>query len=500
MKLAVADVETTRLAHGQRPRTLFWGLAIDGEDYRRFDTTAQLWNFLARYREPLCLYSHHDYDQVQALVDGAPLRVGDVRSGRILRSKIGNRHEWRNSHALFPSSLAEILRACGFEKPALDELEARNVADTVDALEAFKRCAEQYEALWGIQPLGSKYLTAASCAFAAAEKVSGKLPRYVEDRQYYRGGRVEAFRVGECGRADAWDINSSYPASFLDAPATDALVICDVDVRGDGPGPLCWITSDEDKLLFPAGRFRTAVWASNYERYIRPHGAVKAVRTERVIPCDFRWIVDLQDTVRSAYGLRLAAKARGDGAFAYAAKIGLNSIYGRLGLKAEREIAITDDRIPEGEDVTYYRIKSGYLSFKKIHSDPAANYLFASYITDNARARLYDGLMRAQGEPLYCDTDSIYLRAGSGFPMRQGDELGAWKHEGTACFSVYSVKDYTFGEKTVRKGGDEQYQWTLRRAAGGKSAALVQKTRISEYDKRDVLGDGSTLPRYLSEW
>lgn len=514
MRLAVADVETTRIAHGERPRTLFWGLAVDGDPYRHFPSTAAFWNFVVRYPEPLCVYSHHDYDMVQALVDGAPLRIVDVRSGRILRAKIGE-HEWRNSHALFPSSLGEILEACGYAKPSLEELEARNVADTVDALEAFKKCAAQYETIWGVQPLGSKYLTAASCAFAAAEKVAGPLPRYLQDREYYRGGRVEAFRVclaagyrnpgepcrcGSCCLADAWDINSSYPYSFLDCPPTDTLVVCDVDVRGDGPGPLAWLTRDHEKLLFPAGRFRTAVWESNYERYIRPHGAVKAVSVVRTIPTDLRWIVELRETIASAYELRLQAKRRGDGAFAYAAKIGMNSIYGRLGLKAEREIAITSEKVPEGDDVVYHRIKAGFLSFKKIWSQPAANYLFASFVTDNARARLYDGLMKAQGEPLYCDTDSVYLRAGTKFPMRQGNACGAWKHEGTDCLTVLSVKDYSFGGKTVLKGGAEQYQWTLKRAAGGKAATLVQKTRRTDYDKRDVLPDGSTLPRYVSEW
>ena len=65
---------------------------------------------------------------------------------------------------------------------------------------------------------------------------------------------------------------------------------------------------------------------------------------------------------------------------------------------------------------------------------------------------------------------------------------------------VYSVKDYVFGGKTVRKGGEDQYQWTLKRAADGKAAARVKKHRNTEYDKRTVLPDGSTFPVVLSEW
>lgn len=502
MRLAVADVETTLMRDGERPSTLFWGLAIDGdpEEYRSFATTAKFWNFLIRYPETLCVYSHHDYDMIQALVDGAPIKIHDVRGARILRSTIG-KHEWRNSHALFPTSLKEILNACGFAKPSLDDIGARNRADTVDALSAFKLCDQKYEALWGVRCLGAQKLTAASCAFAAAQNVAGKLPIHRFDREYYRGGRVEAFRVFNCGSADLWDINSSYPYSFLDAPERDTLVIADVRVEGDGPSPLCEISADSDKLMFPAGRFRTAFWASSYERYIRPHGAVKEIRIEKAIPCDLSWICALKDTIRAAYDQRLGAKARGDGAFAYAAKIGLNSIYGRLGLKGSREIAVVASNVPEGEDVTYYRLPGGrFLTFKEIFSKTAANYLFAGFVTCNARARLYDGIMRAQGECFYCDTDSVYLKAGTEFPMAKGPGCGQWKYEGTDTLSVESVKDYTFGSKNVRKGGADQFQWTIRRAVAGKSVAQVVKERRSTYDKRDVLYDGSTVPVYREDW
>lgn len=497
MKLAVADVETTMLAHGERPVTLFWGLAVEGEEYRRFPTTAKLWNHLCDRSDTLCIYVHHDYDIVQALVDNAPIRVHETRGGRVLRAQGPRNHEWRNSHALFPSSLAEILKANGFAKPDLDSLEERNRADTVDALASFGRIAEAYEELWGINPLGSKYLTAASCAFAAAERVAGKLTRHLGDREAYRGGRVEAFRVGDCGNARAWDINSSYPAAFLDCPPDDHLIFARVDVDYDGPCPFPALGSEERKLVFPAGTFRTAFFASSYERYIRPHGGIRSIEIEQAIPVDMRWVCEVGNLMSSAYAVRLQAKAAGNGPTAYAAKIGLNSIYGRLGMKERREIALVISSLPSADDtLTYYRLPGGkFLAFKEIRTKPAANYHYAAFVTCNARARLYDA-MRKAGNVYYCDTDSMYLPAEATPAVTMGDALGEWKPEGAGRLWIHSAKDYVFGEKEVRKGGARGIQWTLKRAIGGKAASMVEKTRLTAYDKRQVLPDGTTLPLF----
>lgn len=530
--LAVLDVETTMLKAGEIPRTLFWGLFVEGEHYRRFETSAELWRYLESRKDKLLLYIHHDFDAVQALVDGCPLTVRDVRGGRILRAIGPGHHEWRNSHALFPASLASLLAETGRSKAGLDDLDARNVNDTVDALAAFRDLSSAYERTWGVYPLARNYLTASGVAFASAQNHAGKLPQDLSRREAYRGGRVEALRVGYCGEADCFDINSSYPAAFLDVPERDQLLHVRVAVDTDGPSPL-WLYGDDDgKLLFPAGRFETWVWASNYERYIRPHGRVREMKLlEAPYHVDFRWIKDVAGLVSDVYQVRADAKKRGDNAQAYACKLGLNSIYGRLGLKDEREIAVTKDTVAGDDDVTFYPLPDGrFLSFVKVPAKPAANYPFAGAITDNARARLYDAMERAGGEVFYCDTDSVFLQAGADFPVSQGGALGLWKPEGRAHLSVTSAKDYAFGpkgaaeldkrdgkylwvdaagtvireklphEKWALKGGKSHYEWTLKRALGGKKVAVVEKHRQTAYDKREVMPNGSTLPWRRVDW
>jgi hypothetical protein len=539
VKLAVLDAETSRLKHGERPRTRFWGLCIDGEGRRRFETTARLWNFLRRYPEPLCLYHHHDFDAVQAIMDGAPLKIRDVRGGRILRSIGPGEHEWRNSYALFPSKLAEILEAAGYAKLALGveghrdecrcaaceaQLDARNESDTVNGLEAFKKIAEGFEAAFGVQPLGERYLTAASVAFASAQLHAGKLPRWLENREAYRGGRVEAFQVCACEiddelpgkltqrmcrcpparkNAQSWDISSSYPHAFQDLPEKDTLFYLDVEVDPKERGPCPLFAMGYEKLLFPRGKFRTAVWRSTYERYIAPHGVVKRATPVQKVAADLSWLKGVAELVRQAYQVRLRAKQTNP-ALAYACKIGLNSIYGRLGMNSVRQVAITSDAVAAGDDVFYRKLDlpgvgKRFLSFLDVKTNPSANYLFASAITDNARGRLYDALRRNPGA-IYCDTDSVFLPAGSRFKGNQGGELGEWKFEGEGVLTVRGLKDYVWNGKIKRKGGASHFEWTIRRALTRGEVREVTKRRISVYDKREILPDGNTLPITLYDW
>lgn len=543
-KIAVADVETSALTPGEAPRTFFWGLQVEGEDYREFRTTRELWAFL-RERPELLVYCHRDYDMIQALVDGEELRIGLVRHSRLLQAHGPGTVEWRDSHALYPSPLKEILESAGFKKPPLPErlreartfedlspadrelLRERNRADTSDAIVAFRKIADAYERSFGIYPFGGEVLTAASCSFRASELVAGKLRADLRHREVYRGGRVEAFWVSPTGTesrdATYWDINSSYPYAFTDAPKEDYCYVLDVELKKtDRPTPFFELTETRRKLLFPSGKFRTAVFASNYERYIAPHGAVKSVKAVACYRVDLRWVQRVAELVRRAYAQRLEAKKRGDGATSYAIKIALNSIYGRLGMKAGRQVAIVKDRVAQDSVVDYYRLPGGKkLNFVTVFTRPRAHYLMAAWITCNARARLYDALARCS-RPLYCDTDSILLEAGEKFPLRESPtRLGGWKHESEkdGPLIVHSAKDYELQGEVTRKGykpcptcrgtgkhdaapceecdgtGSAMLTWTLKGALDARRGTCERsvRTRKSAYDKREVRADGSTM-------
>lgn len=459
MRLAVLDAETTWLKIGERPRLLFWGLA-DETGYRRFESTSALVKYL-QSAATLRIFHHHDFDPIILLWDRAPLTVRSMRSGRILSSTLG-RHELRNSLAVFPSSLKAILESCGFQKRGLDDLDARNVDDTVSALAAFERLGALWRDLYGVDPLRDRYMTAAGVSFAAAQRVAGDLPVDLRDRHLFRGGRVEAARLGAVGTRQAFDIQSSYPASFINAPETDELLIGVATVRdATAPPPLMRLTADRSKLLFPVGRFRSTVYKSNLDRITSTPGhGIVSFRVDSRETVDLSWVRNVEPLIKHAFEGRKEAKRRGDKAQAFMQKILINSIFGRIGKKLENEHVhhetdpdiIEKDEIGNSDESERWNLPDGTSITFEPRSDPRtrANYRLAAWITDTARRRLWEGLARVD-DPVYWDTDSVYCR--SGVPGRIGEELGDWASEGSAEMSIRGAKDYTFGAERKMKGG-----------------------------------------------
>jgi hypothetical protein len=501
--LGVLDVETTYLRVRRRPVTRFWGCALETGEYHRFESTADLVEWLS-WMPQMRLYHHHDFDICQMITDGVIPSGLQARGTRIVRSKLGI-HDLVNSHALFPAPLAKILEAVGSKKLPLGidghpvdcacagcavALGERNRSDCVEGLRAFLQISDAYEDACGINPIRGGYTTAAGAAFRAAEDYAGDLPVCLERRSSYRGGRVEAFRLRDCGEADCWDINSSYPAAFVDIPPVDWLIHAEVAVKNeDSPRP--FFREGSEGLIFPAGKFRTWFFASNYERYYEPHGGIEAVRVLEKVPVDFSWIHRVSPLVSRIYADRVATKSD---AMRFAKKIFLNSIYGRLGLKENRQVVRHTEDLPAEEDYTAYKIpQGGYLTFVDVPGKPKANYEFAAAITDNSRARLYAAMMSAH--TYYCDTDSVYCKPGT-FRSREGAGLGEWKYEGSAHLKIRTVKDYEFGAKEVRKGQNKTRTiWTVKLALAGEGARGVGiKRRRTRYNKRRVRSDGSTAP------
>lgn len=534
MRLAVVDVETTMILPGDRPRTLFWGAFVEGEGYRRFPTTAALDRWLGQRKDRLTLLHHHDFDPIQWIMDGFALTIRTVRGSRILRGTTHDgRHTWKNTLALFPSSLAEILRSCGLKKPDLgcldhadvlarakagdpaavrrhadlvlrrcrecrDTLRERNRADCEDAFTAFGIMDAKIADLTGVHPLDRG--TAAGVAMAAAERELGKLPIDLAHHETYRGGRTEAYRIGACGTATAWDIASSYPASMALCPPRDRLLRLRVKVEESStPGTPFYDASEHDKLIFPAGEFETYCYESNLALIEDAPGTRIKVRTLESHDVDLGWLRAAGGLASLWYTRRATAKREGDDALSFGLKIQLNSLYGQLGLRPDMTRAVTCDRLPNFDSLEYMEMPSGqFLAFAPGKRNPhKANYPFASYVTDNARARLYCGMRDIAadgGDVFYCDTDGI-LAAG-GAPHGRGGNLGGWQKEGEADLTVGTVKDYVFGEKIKRKGGARSNIWTIREALTRGKVRLVTRDRLTEYDKRIVADDGSTTPRW----
>jgi hypothetical protein len=485
MNLGIIDVETTELKHGEWPKTKFWGF-YDGQDYRRFESTKLLCRFL-RSQKPMRLFHHYNFDVLQLLLDGAPAKIVKTHNSRIIATQLG-KHRLVNSFSLYPVSLGKILAAFEIKKISLDKLEERNYSDCVDGLNCIVKLSAEIESVCGVNPLTKE--TIGGVGAAAAKLVAGSMPIDLRFIESFRGGRVEVYDTRK-QMATLFDVNSSYPFSICQAQ--EKMTLLKVRVKTNDWFCPFFDSRNFERLEFPNGDFNSWIFADTLERYIIPNSKHTKIHIIKRVNIDGAWLVRLQDYTRSLFELkqRHAGTGRGE-----ACKFLLNSTYGRIGLRPEREICIVTDRVAAGRNVLWTELPNGmFISFFKIKTEPKSNFPLAAFITDNARGRLYEAFVKTKA--IYGDTDSVFSPLEKAKGLYVGTGLGDWKNKGCATFQAHSPKDYTFGSKTVLKGGKQSFQWTLKRLVAGKPVALVERTRRTSLEKRRLLADGTTEPNIV---
>lgn len=470
------------LKHGERPKTKFWGF-YDGEKYRRFNQSKDLLKYL-RQCEPLNLLHHANFDVIQLLIDGAKVQILKSHNGRLIKCKLYE-HILTNTFSCFPISLGSIFKAFGYQKTDLGKLAKRNYDDCVLGLDCFLKMDSIFESLIGVSPLVKG--TIAATGFGAAEICAGKMPKDLRFLESYRGGRVEVFNTNEmsCGK---FDINSSYPTSILQCPTTDRLMRLRVKTK-DWFCPF-FKADESEMLLFPNGEFETWIYESNLEKYILPNCEKTSVKVLEKHPIDFEWLNNLKQLIEKLYEL----KQKETGGIRLVCKFGLNSLYGRIGLKGESERARVLDYPVDGDDITCSYIgKNRWIVFDKIERESRSNFPFASFITDNARARLYQSFVK--NKAIYGDTDSVFtVLPKKSFNGIIGHKCGDWTFEKRAILKAQNIKDYMFDDEETRKGGSDSLTWSLKQFASGKNVQAVHRERRTGLRKRLVLPNGDTTP------
>lgn len=496
---AVMDVETTEIKAGERPRTLFWGYADEKIGYRRFNSTEKFTRFL-QILPPRNIIHHFNYDVIQLLRDGYhQIEFNRSHNGKFILTKLAGRHTALNSGAIYPVGLGEIMKAFGYDKTPLDQLEKRNYEDCVLGLECFLKLDQMFVDLIGQSPL--RRHTIAATTFAAAEAFAGKMPKDLSYVEAYRGGRVEVFDTRE-HLAKRYDIKSSYPAAFFDCPEESELLTVRVNSK-DHWGPLACKDYTE-RLVFPSGQFESYVYRDVLDRYILPNAPGLSVTVLDKTRIDLRWLQGVRPLIQKLYILKNAYAK--NSAQNLLGKLGLNSCYGRIGLKGLSERCELLPYFPQnrnGATVCQLGWKH-YLVWYNQQHEPRSNFPLASYITDNGRGRLYEGIVKTTA--LYCDTDAVDTDT-EAKPGTIGNDLGNWAFDKEERFKAGNLKDYRrgnqvwphtgepwqWGQRHV-KGGEVNLQWTLKLMASGEPARRVEKTFSGELKKRKLLPDGTTIP------
>ena len=302
------------------------------------------------------------------------------------------------------------------------------------------------------------------------------------ERDAYKGGRVECFRVGELtdGPYFALDINSmygyvmargEYPAGFIGWKETGSVallqkrlqrysVVARLIVAVNEP----WYPVDLDGFTcYPLGEFETTLTTAELILALR-RGWVKSVGP-------MAWYLKRRLFTSYAeyfYNLRLRYTEAGQDGFSRIAKLLVNGLYGKFGQKGfhQKVIGTCDPSLCEVRKVyseerkAHYRmIFLGGQVFEQweegegYHSFPA----IAAHVTANSRLYLTRLMRRVPaGHVFYCDTDSLMVDQ-EGLealgPFLHPTNLGALKVEAQGeTLLIHAPKEYVLGDKIKHKG------------------------------------------------
>lgn len=435
-----------------------------------------------------------------------------------------------DSIRLFPSSLKKIGEALGIPKLDIDvgNLSSLLVSDTGRkqiAQYCFRDCEILYAA---IQKAKAKFASLdvpmrATLASTSSSYVRSKLdddtvaysPGPVENdaEQSNFGGRVEVFRR-YAEKASIYDIQSSYPYAMLSphpwryrrsviGRSADSagipgfgVSLATVHVPTDCEIPVLPFRvqrgGESGRIYFPTGQW-TGWFHSNELRYAEKWGYARIVRLHESHFFDESTI--LADFAREFWEQRLAAKKQDPNGFdAYFWKIFLNSCYGKLSEKIDKELLLVNpERLYPG---LIPKAPSARIWAKSVRYAPGfRSVVTGGSITATARINLHRFLTRAirgNGKVYYCDTDSITV---SGYSFVTGKELGnlSKEHDITnARFlgaKLYSFSDTCHGGKFVSKGKGfpklDEKQWTAME--NGEPIPFERREGFGEALRRDSI-------------
>lgn len=501
LKIAVIDFETDPFKFGRIPKPfcveflaedrtniVFWGT----------DCAHRLVDWIEQLPDAYMIFAHNggkfDFWFIHSYVSN-PIKV---IASRIVSSRLFQ-HTLRDSFAIIPVALAAYnkikINYAKFErhrreqhKPEILRYLHQDCVDLLTLVTAF------------VGRFGSK-LTVASTAmtelkkFHSFTKCDASEDEYF--RQFYFGGRVEAFQSGILkGPWQVVDLNSSYPKSMRDYnhPVNGAWDISEKIPRsykrpffckfiGTNRGAIP-IRGEEGDLDFQteSGEF----FACSHELEIALDlGLVKIDKVIEVYRA--QEFIRFDDYVNHFYDEKVRCKKAGDRIGELFAKFMLNSAYGKFGQNPDKykDWCIVHDIDEESEAIENGYVLTSEFSDFDLYSRPAEirdgsfyDVSIAASITSASRAQLLAGL-QLSNDPIYCDTDSIICRSFSG--EISDTVLGAWKNEkgaqfaaiaGKKLYALYNTPNDVFNEKdapakVVSKGGTLTLKQLITVAKGG---------------------------------
>lgn len=497
---AVLDFETNAAKYQTRLKAFLAGF-FDGHVYEYFwsndEKKVLKWAAKKVSRFPGITYAHNGgrFDFLGFLFRTEPKLLYGQRArligSRIVAMKYGA-GEIRDSMAILPAA-----QSAGSDKLEILDFSVFNVEkrNRHRAL-ILERVKTDCHGLYGMVKLflerhGIGPLTAASAGMRHAKELGYDLPRLNEHqdtlfRQFYFGGRVQAFWTGaKAGNFYLYDIKSAYPHAMLSQHAacnvfefiaSPSEVFKSDFVSFSGKARGCFPVRTETGLRYPdgIGDYFVTGWEYLEAKSLGLLGKHKVNYVERpTATSDFRLYVDFW------FAEKERCEASGDVAGRLIAKIMLNALYGKYAQRPDRwreyvfvsnRMILTPKHEKDGWVEEYIDDENKFAVWSQPSKRPPTYYNVgtAASITGFVRARI----MRAVAEwsPLYSDTDSVITVR----PVETGTGVGSWGLEvggdffacgGKKLYALRVLPEFARTRQIAKKKG---YYWQTRpfRSAG----------------------------------
>lgn len=453
--ISVCDCETDPFKRNRVPKPFIWGW-FDGEEYKCFNTTDELAEYLCGY-DGIC-YAHNGgrFDWHFLLPYADPYDEIMLINGRISKMRLGA-CELRDSINIIPVPLSAYKKD-DIDYAIMEEEERDKPKNKIIIRKYLKSdCKYLFELVFRFIEDYGLQLTQAGAAMKQWVKISGtKAPQtngefYEALSPYYYGGRVQCFKSGIIERKfKVFDINSAYPYAMLSKhPYSDNYSHVEgfaknadfykVRCISHGAFPFRGLGLSDGQtaagLSFPCDDVLREYTVTKWEYYAALEtGTVEDVEVLESIT--FMTHMDFSEYVTHFFELREQCKKNGDEAGRLFAKLFMNSLYGKFAANPAnyKNYMIVPMDVIGGLESVGWEFSGEFgpwgLAESPLSEDRQRYYNVATgaSITGYVRAMLWRAICSSKGA-IYCDTDSIAVECeGAGVVL--GEKLGEWKHEG----------------------------------------------------------------------
>lgn len=387
---------------------------------------------------------------------------GDIKiiNGRVAEVRIGKALV-RDSFLIIPAPLSASGLKDEFDYTILDRNKKHLRKKHKLLIEKYlmQDCVALFELVERFYTLYGQRLTQAGAALNKWEKMGGLSRRWggMHDqhfRQFYYGGRCEAFKKGELKNGwKYYDIKSSYPYAMQHEHS--ASHISDFSIHSNFKNitgqSFARVKAANNGCLPIRGKYVTEYpchndareyWATGWEiRAGVKSGALKIFEGTIWEP---KTLESLKPYTDKFYQDKLTAEKSGDKIGRLIAKIFMNSLYGKYGAAAAdyKKYRIVN----AGEQIDNYSLHAEIGELDIIQTPSPGQFYdvaLAASVTGFARAKLFEQMITVK-DLAYCDTDSIICKAGD-FDI--GENLGQWEH-------VHDLNNFHVAGKKLYAGQD----------------------------------------------